>query len=258
MPMKKLLLIASSLIIGSFQLTAQSSVIVNDFTNGQLPIANNSTISIVTLSGDHITTEINVKNTSNATKIYKLRRFDDVLNSGASAYFCVGSGNCYGPTTMVSPLSITLTANGTTNDNLQSQSLMYLLDLEEAVTPGISHVRYEIFNVNDANDVFTFSIYYNDAVSVKENTQLFSSVSAVYPNPAVNRAHINIVSSETVGNATLSITNSLGAIVSTKYVDLSIGKNTVAIDSESLSSGIYFATISSNKTKIVKKFIINK
>ena len=43
------------------------------------------------------------------------------------------------------------------------------------------------------------------------------------------------------------------AIISTKYIDLSIGKNSVAIDSESLSSGIYFATISSSKTKIVKK-----
>ncbi len=256
--MKKLLLITSSLIIASFQLSAQSSVIVKDFSNGQLPIVNNSTISIVTTSHEHVTTEINVENTTSTSKVYKLRRFDDVLNDSAKAYFCVSSANCYGPATTVSPVSVTLTANGTANDDLYSQNLMFLLDLEEDYTPGISHVRYEIFNVNDANDVFAFTIYYNEVVSVKENSQLFSSVSAVYPNPAINRAHINIVSSETVDNATLSITNSLGATVSTKFVDLSIGKNTVAIDSESLSSGIYFATISSSKTKIVKKFIINK
>lgn len=256
--MKKLLLIASILFIGNIYMHAQSSVIVNDFTNGQLPIANNSTITIATTSNEHITTEINVENTSTTTKIYKLRRFDDILNLGASAYFCVGSGNCYGPTTLVSPLSITLTASGTANDNLQSQNLMYLLDLEEGVNPGISHIRYEIFNVNDANDVFTFTIYYNDVVSVKENSQLFSSVSNVYPNPAINKAHITVVSNKTIDNATLSITNSLGAIISTKYIDLSIGKNSVAIDSESLSSGIYFATISSSKTKIVKKFTVNK
>lgn len=256
--MKKLLLIASSLLIGSLQITAQSSVIVNDFTNGQLPIANNSIISLSASANEHVQTEINVKNTSDTTKIYKLRRYDDILNSGASAYFCVGGGNCYGPSTMIAPLSVTLAASGTTGDDLYSQNLMYLLDLEEGPTPGISHVRYQIYDQNNPSDLFTFTIYYNDAVSVKENTQLFSSVSAVYPNPAINKAHINIVSSETVDNASLSITNSLGSVVSTKYIDLSAGKNTVAIDSESLSSGIYFATITSNKTKIVKKFTVNK
>jgi len=256
--MKKLLLIASSLFVGSLQITAQSTVVVNDFTNGQLPIANNSIISLAATANEHVQTEINVTNTSNTTKIYKLRRYDDILNNGASAYFCVGGGNCYGPTTFIAPLSVTLTANGTTNDNLQSQNLMYLLDYEESATPGISHVRYQIYDQNNPSDLFSFTIYYNDAVSVKENSQLFSSISAVYPNPAINKAHINIISTETVDNASLSITNSLGSVVSTKNINLSSGKNTVAIDAESLSSGIYFATISSNKTKIVKKFTVNK
>lgn len=233
---------------------AQSSLAVTDVNNGMASVADNSIISYTTAASDHITTEIDAKNTSASTKYYKLRRFDDVLNSGASAYFCVGGANCYGPTTYTSPITVTLTPN----QNLASQNLSLLLDLEEATVPGYSSIRYQIYNINDANDVFTFTLKYNETVSVKEVASLFSSVSSIYPNPAVSKAHINIVSSESIDNVTLSITNSLGSVVSTKYIDLSVGKNTVAIDSENLSSGIYFATISSNKTKIVKKFTVNK
>lgn len=257
--MKKILLIASTLFIGSIQLMAQSSVVVNDYSNGQASVPNNGYIFLTTTAGAQIVTaEINVKNTSNVTKVYKLKRYDDVLNTGASAYFCVGGGNCYGPSTTIAPLSVTLTANGTTNDNLYAQSLMYLLDLEEGPTPGISHVRYEIYDENNPSDLFTFTIYYNDVLAVKNNAQLFSSVSSVYPNPAINKAFINVVSSESVNNAEVSITNSLGSVVSTKQIDLTVGKNTIGIDSEALSSGIYFATITSNNTKIVKKFTVNK
>lgn len=256
--MKKILLIASTIFIGSLQMISQSSVIVNDFSNGQLPIANNSVLNITTTSYEHITTEINVKNTTSSAKVYKLRRFDQLLNSGASAYFCVSSANCYAPATTVTPISVTLAANGTSGDDLYSQNLMFLLDLEEGLTPGVSHVRYEIFNVSDANDVFAFTINYNDFVSVKENTQSFSSLSGVYPNPALSKAFINITSTEFVNDATVTITNSLGSIVSSKKIDISAGKNIVALESENLTSGIYFATISANKTRVIKKFTVNK
>ena len=256
--MKKLLLIASSLLIGTAAVNAQSSLAVTDVNNGMASVANNAVIQYTTAAGDHLTTEIDAQNTSSTTKYYKLRRIDVALNPGASAYFCVGGANCYGPSTTVSPITVTLTPNG----KLSGQNLSLLLDLEEVASPGtaaFSSIKYQIFNVNDPNDVFTFTLNYNDDLSsVKESSQLFSSVSAVYPNPSVNKAHINVVSSEAVNDAVLSITNSLGSVVSTKTIDLSVGKNTVAIDAESLSSGIYFATISSNKTKVVKKFTVNK
>lgn len=253
--MKKLILLASTLFLGGIQMIAQSSLAVTDINNGMASVADNSIISYTTAASDHITTEIDAKNITASTKYYKLRRFDDILNPGASAYFCVGGANCYAPTTYTSPITMTLTPNQT----LSSQNLALLLDLEEAATPGYSSIRYQLFNINDANDVFTFTLKYNEtAASVKEAASIFSSVSSVYPNPAVSKAHINVISSESIDNVTLSITNSLGSIVSIKSIDLSAGKNTVAIDSENLSSGIYFATISSNKTKIVKKFTVNK
>jgi hypothetical protein len=50
----------------------------------------------------------------------------------------------------------------------------------------------------------------------------------------------------------------LGSVVSLKNIQLTAGKNNIQLDSESLNSGIYFATISSGSNKIVKKFTINK
>ncbi len=253
--MKRLLLIASTLFMGSFQMMAQSSLAVTDVNNGMASVVDNSNISYTIAALGHLTSEIDAKNTSASTKYYKLKRFDDVLNSGASAYFCVGGANCYPPTVFTSPITMTLTPNQT----LSSQSLSLLLDLEEGTTSGYSSIRYQIYNINDVNDVFTFTLKYNEtATSVKETASLFSSVSSIYPNPSVSKAHINITSIEAIENVTLSVTNSLGSVVSTKQIDLTVGKNTIGIDSEALSSGIYFATITSNNTKIVKKFTVNK
>lgn len=253
--MKKLILTVSVLFFSVFGIMAQSSLLVTDINNGMASVLNNSIISYTTITSDHITTEIDAQNISATTKYYKLRRFDDVLNPGASAYFCVGGANCYPPTTFTSPITVTLTPNQT----LSAQSLAFLLDLEEAVIPGYSSIRYQIYNINDVNDVFTFTIKYNENLtSVKESSALFSSSSNVYPNPATNKAFINVQSGSEISHASITITNSLGSIVSSKHVNISLGKNTISLDSEILTSGIYFATISSGNTKIVKKFILNK
>ncbi|MES2565624.1 MAG: T9SS type A sorting domain-containing protein [Bacteroidota bacterium] len=252
--MKKLLLLCSALFLYSYCSVAQSSLSVIDINNGMASVANNSTISYTTVISDHITTEIDAENTSNATKYYKLRRFDDVLNTDASAYFCVGGGNCYPPSVFTSPITVTLTPNQT----LSSQNLAFLLDLEEGVSPGYSSIRYQIYNVNDLNDVFTFTLKYNDiTTSIKESSVLVTSTAGVYPNPTNNKAYINIVSTAEVASV-ITITNSLGSIVSSKHVTISSGKNNIFLDSENLVSGIYFATITSGNNKIVKKFTVNK
>lgn len=243
------------LVIAGQALRAQSALQVTDVNNGQANVTNNSTIYYTTSTNEHITTEIDAKNTSSTTRYYKLKRMDDVLNSGASAYFCVGSANCYPPQTTVSPITMTLTPNQT----LSSQSISLLLDLEEAPTPGYSAIRYQIYNVNDANDVFNFTLKYNDnGVSVKENASLFASVSGVYPNPSAAKAFINLNSNAEGGNVTITVSNTLGAIVYSKTSALSTGKNTVSLDVDNLVSGVYFATLTSGNTVITRKFTINK
>jgi len=85
-----------------------------------------------------------------------------------------------------------------------------------------------------------------------------TSISDVYPNPSANKAQITVNSKVNTNNASVSITNALGSIISVKNIELSAGKNNIHLDSENLNSGIYFATISSGNNKIVKKFTVNK
>lgn len=253
--MKKIYFLALSIITGIAGLNAQSSLAVTDINNGMASVSNNGIIYYTTSANQHLTTEIDAKNTTSTTKYYKLRRIDDVLNPSASAYFCVGSANCYPPQTTVSPITMTLTAGQT----LYSQNISLLLDLEESATPGYSSIRYQIFNVNDANDVFTFTLRYNDnGVSVKEVSSVFASVSAVYPSPSAGKAYINLNSNFDGGNVALTVTNTLGAIVYHKTAQLSAGKNTVALDVDHLVSGVYFATLTSGSTTVTRKFTINK
>jgi hypothetical protein len=112
---------------------------------------------------------------------------------------------------------------------------------------------------NASVDFIEFTVKYNNPLaSVKTNTALFLNVSDVYPNPSNTKAFITINTTTDVNSAALSITNSLGAIVSSKNIELNVGKNVIPLDIETLSSGIYFTTITSGNSKTVKKIIINK
>lgn len=247
--MKKLILIISSLIVGLSNGSAQTSIeLTNNSAGG--PIANNDIITEVVSTGGQSHFYIGIKNISSTTKTYGMTRTDLVLNSGAEAYFCFG-GLCYPGTTTTSPSYEVISAG--------AQSSPAQLYYDENIAEGYSEIKYEIYDVNNTSDRVTFTFKFNPMLtSVKNNKSLFASVSEVYPNPAVNKAQITINSKASANNANVTISNALGSIVSSKNMDLSIGKNTVIIESENLNSGIYFATISSNNEKIVKKFTINK
>ena len=253
--MKKLLLIASTLFIGLSNLNAQTSIeIHNNGTGGN--IANNDVITDDVLAGGQSHLYIGVKNIGTSTKTYGLYRTDVVLNpgtaGGASAYFCFG-GQCFPNTTYTAPATNYVTLNAGATD----VPTQIYLD-EDANVEGYSEVRYTVYDVNNVSDAVSFTFKYNPTLSgVKENSNFLSSISDVYPNPSINKAQINITSKANA-IALVSISNALGSTVSTKHIDLSLGKNNVQLDSENLPSGIYFATITSNNNKIVKKFTVNK
>lgn len=250
MPMKKFLLIASTLIIGLSNTTAQTSIELSNNSAGGL-IANNAVITEDVTAGNQSHVYVQIKNISSVSKTYGMTRTDVVLNSGAEAYFCFG-GQCFPGTTTTSPAAnYEVVAAG-------GQAPPSQLYYDENVADGYSEIRYLIYDVNNTSDNITFTFKFNPTLlSVKDNGSLLSSVSDVYPNPSVNKAQISINSKANV-NGSVSITNALGSIVSVKNIELSSGKNTIQLDSENLNSGIYFATITANNNKIVKKFTINK
>lgn len=249
--MKKLLLIISSFCV--FGVKAQSFEMYDG--SGGAMITNNQIITEDVLVGGQSHIYVYIKNTSSSSTTYAIRRTDQVLNSGSEAYFCFGSlGTCFPPSsTTVTPTDYLTVDAGASSGNQQ------LYFDENGPNQGYSEIIYEFFNVNNTSDKITFTFRFNPLLSgIKENSALFSSVSSVYPNPSNNNAHIKLHSTANIKNASVSILNSLGSTVSSNTTALNLGDNTVRLDTESLPSGIYFATISAGKTKIVKKFVVNK
>lgn len=249
--MRKTLLIVSCLFVGLSNTNSQTAIQLSNNSAGGI-ISNNDIIYEDVTTGGQSHIYIALKNIGSSAKTFALKRTDVVLNPGADAYFCFG-GQCFPTTTTMTPVDSYVTLDP---DQLDTpQSLYY----DENVAEGYSEIKYELFDVNNTTDVLTFTFKFNPLLSsIKNNTSLLSSISEIYPNPAINNAHITLNSKINTKEATIHITNSLGAIVSSKNVHLSIGKNVINLNFDNLSSGIYFATISSMNTKTTKKFTINK
>lgn len=248
--MKKIYLFLIAVFSGAIVSNAQSISLTNNETS--LLVANNATLYVSAPADIATSNHFVFKNISASTKSFMVKRTDIQLHSvttgdEASAYFCTGI-NCYPPTTTLTPNAITLTANGT--EDLTTY-------LQEATAEGLSTIKYEIYDLNNAGDKFTFYVSYNNPLSVKSVNSLFDNISDVYPNPAVSKAQIT-VSVKGNHSAIMSITNALGATVSVKQIDLYAGKNTIHLEAESLNSGIYFTTITSGNSKIIRKFTISK
>jgi hypothetical protein len=239
---------------------AQSSLQVTNVSNGNSVITNGMVIyrTVGALAMDQI--DINIQNISSGTKVYKMRMFHDTRNvvapsDSSNPYFCFG-GQCYTPYVFTSTKTETLVTNGDAVTNGHPISVHY----DEATVAGVSSIRYRLFDIaNPSGDQMEFTIKYNDpAASIKSYSSLLSFVSDVYPNPSNNKAFITVNSTVDSNTSLVTITNALGSNVFSKNVDLSIGKNTIPLDIETLSSGMYFATIISGNYKTVKKFNINK
>ncbi|MCD6019464.1 MAG: Secretion system C-terminal sorting domain [Bacteroidetes bacterium] len=257
--MKKLILFCSILIVNSAALFAQSSLLVTDVTNS-VTITNGMVIyrTVGALGSDVV--DINIKNTSSGTKTYKMRMYYDTRNiaapgDSANPYFCF-AGQCYTPNVFTAPKTETLTPN----QDVYTAGRPISVHIEEAGVAGVSSIRYRLYETtNAAVDVMEFTVKYNDpAASVKSYSSLLSFVSDVYPNPSNNKAFITVNANSEVNNATVTITNALGSTVSVKNIELSVGKSIIPLEIESLSPGIYFATLVSGNDKTVKKFTINK
>ena len=256
--MKKRILLASTLLISSLVSFAQSTLLVTETAHGAT-ISNGQVIYLTVGAVGSSQYDLNIKNISSTTKTYKMKMFYDVRNyvavgDTANPLFCFG-GTCEVPNTMVSKPE-TLTPNQDAIANSHPISVHY----DEASVAGYSSIRYRLYDINNSTvDSMEFTMKYNDATaSIRTNASLLSYVSNVFPNPSNTKASLNVTSLYDVNNAVVSITNALGSIVSSKHIELYSGKNTIDLDSQALSSGLYFATITVNNAKITKKFTINK
>ena len=91
-------------------------------------------------------------------------------------------------------------------------------------------------------------------VGVNEISSNLSNVSIV-PNPFTSTATVS-VSSNVEGTFTIKMTNLLGAVVSTKEMQVVHGHNEISIERNGLVSGIYMMSLANGNGSISKKVVI--
>lgn len=239
-------------------------------------ITNGAVVSIATtastlLSNPNITVKkFNAQNLTASTVTLSVTRYVyyqspalklDGVGPAPDTYFCFGScfpSNVNSPTSsdwqVLGPVGTTLTPF----DNTCANTSIFTVDLAEGLTIGKYFVRYKIFNVNAPNDSLSFTVKYNEFLSVNENTALIESASDVYPNPTNNHAYVNLnLNSESP--VKVQVYNSLGSLVyNGAEQKLAAGKNKVGVDCGNLNSGLYFMSLTAGNSKITKRFIIDK
>lgn len=212
------------------------------------PIANNAIFDKTTTPAGSISAYFKLKNITASTQTYTIRKFDNVLNTvavgdAAEAYFCTGT-TCYVP----SVFSAFFEIPANSNDD-------FIVYLAEASATGSSNVSYEVSN---GPEKLTIVMRYNFATGINSNLNDLASVSGVYPNPSASRSYIDVNASKELSGTTLKVYNCLGAVVSSKEINLNKGKNTVVIPSENLETGIYFVKMTNGSSTLTRKLTVTK
>jgi hypothetical protein len=91
-------------------------------------------------------------------------------------------------------------------------------------------------------------------VGITEVGSSLNNVSVV-PNPFNSTANVSF-NSEVEGTFAVKMTNLLGAVVSSKEVAVSRGRNETSIERNGMASGIYIMSISNGSSSITKKVVI--
>ena len=138
-----------------------------------------------------------------------------------------------------------------------------LINLTNQDAEALAHLRYRVritdagcpcpaLNTTDTTDTY---IAYTCTVGLHEVANGISDLSVV-PNPFSTRATISF-NSETEGTYTVKMTNLLGAVVSTKEVEVVNGQNDITIERNGMSTGMYLLSISNGKTTATRKVVID-
>jgi len=259
--MKKIFNLFSLISVGF--LNAQSPSLkawtLDQLTNDTvISITNGMVISYTTGPSSVESVKVKFKNISSTnTNTYSVIRADLVLNPGAKAHFCFGDlGSCYDETIFEPSTDFSILgpgANTTGGKHL-------ILDFDETSTIGYSAIYYKLFNLpmgKTGADTLSFTVKYNQYLSVNENTNVLETVSNIYPNPSTNNANITVVLAHE-SPVKVQVYNSLGSLVYNGAEQKLAGKSKLAVDCSNLNSGLYFITVTAGNSKITRRLIVNK
>lgn len=186
-----------------------------------------------------------IKNASNQTKSFKVKRVDgnSELPQGHITYFCWDQ--CYGPSVTESPTAITL-APGESTDKFKH-------DIVTDSIPGIGKVAYYFYDVNNPSDsthlLLTYRAYNQDGTGIKKYS--LPAVS-IYPNPSNSAVFVSNI----IEGGTLQITDITGRIVK---IIATASNTTQQIDVTDMSQGLYFIrSITSKGVSAPTKLVVNQ
>jgi len=193
--------------------------------NGQV-IGNNDTISIL-VTPAKVTDNLYIEyaNVSSSDLMFKVKKEELSMVSGAQTTFCIG-GTCY--------------AGTQSQDNFIYEGDSVTIENEELVfhatytteQQGTSIVKYSFFNSDNAEDAVSFFVVYNYTVGV--NTVAAANVMRAYPNPATSS--VNIEYAAPYSNTFLVIKNLTGSVVYKAKVE---GTGVLYVNLTNLNAGVY-------------------
>ncbi len=247
--MKKLILFPALFL--TLGLSAQSSLELYNLDNSAL-ISPNAVINMSTSAGTNFKVNVDIKNISPNTNIYKVKRYDVVLNAEAIAYYCF-AGSCYAPQTMLSPDALTLTA-GQLSSQIPGSFQTLIADLDEGSAVGYSLIKYTFFNEANPSDSVQFSIAYNAPVGVAELKKNLGSV-GLFPNPSEGSSTL-MFNAQAAFNGKVQVFNSLGDLVSEQTSTFAQGQNKIALHLENMAPGVYLVHIKSGNSGLTKRLVI--
>ena len=252
------IIIINLALVFSIKVFSQNNILVN-FINTTNTVAAGSTIYTTTAAENTREIILDIKNISNSTKSYFVKRYDIILNSvnstTAVARFCF-AGNCYLAGTFISPHSLTLTP-GQSASSIQGDNQVLSCDLDEAAATGYSYIKYSFINTINSSDSLQFSIKYNDPnapLTIMETSKNLDAFN-FYPNPVSDELTFKIKATKN-DKSILNIYNGLGAITIKKEIYLTEGENIFQINTRELPVGIYFASLKINNSTFTKKLVI--
>lgn len=106
------------------------------------------------------------------------------------------------------------------------------------------------------NQIFAIKLAPTFIVGVAENEAVNPmTTTRVYPTPTNGVLNVEVNASQS-SNVNISVFNIMGQKVSEQNATLNTGINTTTINTESLSSGIYFVTVKANGFENTMKFVV--
>jgi len=79
----------------------------------------------------------------------------------------------------------------------------------------------------------------------------------VFPNPAINDATV-LINAKNSQKIKLSLINALGQTLTTKYDEVHFGANSIKVNCNSYSAGVYFITVEGTNFTKTQKLILSK